>query len=474
MAGLMDFLGLGGAGAYDDLLSEEQKKRMQQQTMMTMAAKLLQAGGPSTTRTNLGQALGGAYLSGQEAYQKAGSDALTQMLTKQKIEEYKRGRQTDQMIQQFLGGGGSPAQAAAAPQPNQMGPGGVPFPVTQQPAQQQPAAQQAAGLASRAAAMADKYRQIGMALSVQDPTKANQYFTMADKLAPQVKPQGQPFTVKDPTNPGQNILVQQYSDGSIKPVTGYQPAGMSEADRLRFGLDLARFGLSKQEFDRGGYTLQQTDKGFAYVPKVPGMPVIPLMAGGMPAPDTAAPGAAQAAPGGVPGAGQQQQLKPAGAKPTADQSNAVGFSQRMERAEALLGTFADYPGTGTAIAESVPFIGGFLGRQVMSPEQQKYKQAAGDWIRAKLRKESGAAIGDKEMQQEYETYFPMPGDSQDVVRQKAEARRIATIAMQKAAGEFYEPWKPSETEAEVFKKAGQTNDFLKALQAEEERRKRTL
>lgn len=117
MAGLMDFLGLGGAGAYDDLLSEEQKKRMQQQTMMTMAAKLLQAGGPSTTRTNLGQALGGAYLSGQEAYQKAGSDALTQMLTKQKIEEYKRDQNRQQLINQMLGFGqsGSPAAQTTTP-----------------------------------------------------------------------------------------------------------------------------------------------------------------------------------------------------------------------------------------------------------------------------------------------------------------------------------------------------------------------
>jgi hypothetical protein len=88
MAGLMDIF--GGGDIYGDLLSEEQKKRMQQQTMMTMAAKLLQAGGPSTTPTNLGQAIGGAYLSGQEAYSQAGQNALTQMLTKQKIDEYKR------------------------------------------------------------------------------------------------------------------------------------------------------------------------------------------------------------------------------------------------------------------------------------------------------------------------------------------------------------------------------------------------
>jgi hypothetical protein len=45
-------------------------------------------------------------------------------------------------------------------------------------------------------------------------------------------------------------------------------------------------------------------------------------------------------------------------------------------------------------------------RKFMSPEQQKYKQAADNWIRANLRKESGAVIGADEMAAEYATYFP--------------------------------------------------------------------
>ena len=111
MAGLMDFVGgmFGGAGGYGDLLSDEQKKAMQQQTMMTMAAKLLQAGGPSTTPTNLGQALGGAFLSGQEAYGKAGQNAVQQMLVKQKIDEYQKQQKTQQAIRDILSGK-SPAQ----------------------------------------------------------------------------------------------------------------------------------------------------------------------------------------------------------------------------------------------------------------------------------------------------------------------------------------------------------------------------
>ena len=113
MAGLMDFMGgmFGGTGGYGDLLSDEQKKAMQQQTMMTMAAKLLQAGGPSTTPTNLGQALGGAFLSGQEAYGKAGQNAVQQMLVKQKIDEYKRDLEIKKNYATMFAGG--------TPNPNQ-------------------------------------------------------------------------------------------------------------------------------------------------------------------------------------------------------------------------------------------------------------------------------------------------------------------------------------------------------------------
>jgi hypothetical protein len=75
----------------------------------------------------------------------------------------------------------------------------------------------------------------------------------------------------------------------------------------------------------------------------------------------------------------------------------------------------------------------------MSPEQQKYKQAADNWIRANLRKESGAVIGADEMAAEYATYFPQPGDTPEVIAQKAEARRITTDAMKQNAGPVYRP-----------------------------------
>lgn len=105
----------GGEGdVYGDLLTEEQKRRMQQQSMLTLGAKLLQASGPSPQRVNIGQAVGGALLAGQEAYNTAGQNALTQMMTKQKIEEYRRQQALRDRWTKALGVGAA-APTSAAP-----------------------------------------------------------------------------------------------------------------------------------------------------------------------------------------------------------------------------------------------------------------------------------------------------------------------------------------------------------------------
>ena len=123
-------------------------------------------------------------------------------------------------------------------------------------------------------------------------------------------------------------------------------------------------------------------------------------------------------------------------KPTDTERATVGYLKRMEAADKLLKQYEEkgYPTVGTAMAGSIPLIGGYLQREAMTPEQQMYKQAADDWIRAKLRKESGAVISEDEMQGEYETYFPQPGDTPEVIRQKAMARKQAEEQMRAMAG----------------------------------------
>lgn len=127
----------------------------------------------------------------------------------------------------------------------------------------------------------------------------------------------------------------------------------------------------------------------------------------------------------------------AGQKPATEaERTAAGYTQRMIEATKYIDQFED---TGKASytsegARSIPKVGGAAARAVMSKEQEQYRQGQEDWVRAKLRKESGAVIGDQEMQREIETYFPMPGESPEVIQQKKASRAVAIDAMRTNAG----------------------------------------
>ncbi len=145
MQGLLNMLGGGSMMGMQDFLSPEQQRAIQQQSMMAMAAKLLQAGGPSTTRTSLGQALGGAFEAGQGAMQSGQTNAVQQMLLGQKIQESQAQQKRSEDFAKLLSGG-APTQTPAALTPEQalLAPDAGPVGPTQQRAdmtQPPPAAQ---------------------------------------------------------------------------------------------------------------------------------------------------------------------------------------------------------------------------------------------------------------------------------------------------------------------------------------------
>ena len=125
MATSFNLGGLLGVGeGLGDLLTPEQQSAIQQRGLLSAAAALLQAGGPSTTRTGLGQALGSALLAGQTGAEQAQQSALTQILTRQKVEEARREQEAAESFRRFITGGGAggseagtvtPAQALAVP-----------------------------------------------------------------------------------------------------------------------------------------------------------------------------------------------------------------------------------------------------------------------------------------------------------------------------------------------------------------------
>ena len=445
----------GGASALDEYMTPEQKAQLQNQGVMAAAMQLLAASAPSRTPVGLGQALGEAYGAGQKGYTAAQQNLLTSMTMKQKMDEAKAAKDMQSTVSTFM----------AQPAPEGVDPKEF---------------------------KAQQYMKLADVYAARNPEQASKFFDMAQKLMPvRAKVSGQPFEVTGPE--GKPILVQQNEYGDITTMEGFGPkrkvvlqnidgvmtaidesalkggekfgTGISPVeqaridsekkriemegtrlgyDRERIDLDKKRFeeiekaklgmereqlgiarqrlGLSQQEFQRGSYDRVQNEDGVFYVPKIPGMPVIPI-----------------AGPGGVPLKGS------AGGKPTESEQNAAGFAQRMERVDSIINALptAAAPGMGSAVSGAIPFVGGVVQRGIQSADTQRYQQAANDWIRAKLRKESGAAIGKDEMESEYKTYFPQVGDTPEVIAQKADARRVATEAMKISAGKSYRLFEPT-------------------------------
>tara|TARA_R110000782_G_scaffold9123_1_gene29601 strand:- start:9031 stop:10152 length:1122 start_codon:yes stop_codon:yes gene_type:complete len=110
------------------------------------------------------------------------------------------------------------------------------------------------------------------------------------------------------------------------------------------------------------------------------------------------------------------------------------FAERMENSRNTVSSLISTDFDPTQLIQYIGDNAGVLGNYTLSDQQQMFIQASHDWIRAKLRKESGAVIAKEEMQKEYATYFPMPGDSVAVMKQKAGARKIAEKGMARESG----------------------------------------
>lgn len=137
----------------------------------------------------------------------------------------------------------------------------------------------------------------------------------------------------------------------------------------------------------------------------------------------------------------QLMVNPDPAKATEGERVSANYLGRMKAAEFLLGDYV--PGVKDYAAARQVMQGGpisaSVANTVLSPEGQRYYQAAADWVRAKLRKESGAVISPQEMEQEIKTYFPVPGDTAETVAQKRAARMQAQEGMQMMGGRAVVP-----------------------------------
>ena len=235
-------------------------------------------------------------------------------------------------------------------------------------------------------------------------------------------------------------------------------SAVAENARKRLEFDQNKFNWEKAN---PGFELKEADDGSIVGVNKRTLQAFPVTIGG-----GAAPAAAPAAGGtGMPSARVPAPQAPlASATPTAGkplmgkgqamnevQSNAATFGGAMMQAQSTIdqlektGTVknAVVPGLLTGLAKLVPLgVGENLGNVIQSTfnadptgligpnaNQQRLAQAQLAFSIAYLRKTSGAAFGATEVSNTIQEYFPVIGDSDQVIAQKAAARKRAIDGM---------------------------------------------
>lgn len=132
-------------------------------------------------------------------------------------------------------------------------------------------------------------------------------------------------------------------------------------------------------------------------------------------------------------------------KPTETSDKAGNFYSRAAPASAALdAAIAGDPATGVAPylpsdADYEATLGMLAGapnwatRHIVSPEGRKFYDNAQNFMMAMLRPDTGAAFGKDEFQSYARVFIPMPGDTPEVIANKAQARATALAALQGTA-----------------------------------------
>lgn len=117
---------------------------------------------------------------------------------------------------------------------------------------------------------------------------------------------------------------------------------------------------------------------------------------------------------------------------TEGQAKANLFGTRMKEADRIINELASNGVLAPSLPQQITGGNGITGRAATAaakPEQQQVDQAQRDFINAVLRRESGAAIAREEFDNARMQYFAQPGDSEQVLAQKARNRALAIEGM---------------------------------------------
>lgn len=419
MAGLLDIFGTGGTdtlGLLGMSPADIQRNRddAQAQALYGLAARLFQGG-------NTGQSIAEGLQQGQKLYSAAMQNQLQEKLQAGQLEDVLRKRKQEQealarqaQIDRAVAGAYQPAVAAVAP-PTPTGPlSGAAFGEVGTPAQ-------AAGF---------DWQSLAPALMASPQGRK----TLTDLMAAQKAMGGETTSLAE----GAQLVRTNPLTGKVEVVAKgtekEKPIQFQDLGNVVIGIQNGKevMRLPKGRAPEGPTSLQtvETEQGvMTFNPKTG--QIAPLMVDGKPVAGK--------------GAGNLNE----------SQGAAVTYGMRMNAADSVLKPLenAGLKDTGKIRAGvsgtlgAVPLIGDALSRGSdnvfntlptilggLSEEQQQVIQARTNFITAVLRKESGASISPGEYATAEKNYFPAPGDSEKIVKQKQQARELAIKGMKIQAG----------------------------------------
>jgi len=456
MAGLLDIFGTGGSETMSLLgMSPEDiqrnRKDAQAQALYALAGRLFQGG-------NTGQSIVEGLQQGQQAYKGSMQGTLQEQMQAYQLQELKRKREAEQQglmrqqgVENLITQAYRPQTFAETPVTNLMG--------QQIAGPNQP---QAAGLGLESLAPKLQETKEGRSalteLMASNKAMAGETTTLGEgaKLI-RINPftgrqetiaEGAPKREPVPTSIAEyNLAKSQGFEGTLldfeksKKGFTYQDAGNAIIQLDASGKEVSRIPKGRAPEGPVSFQAIETDQGLmAFNPKT--MQMTPIM-------------------------GADNKAITKAGKPTEGETNAAGFASRMVAANSITSKLAtgNAPQFGEAITSVIPLIGKAIPEIIpqaiggLSPERRQYLQAANNFIRANLRKESGAAIGADEWTAEFINYFPQYNDDAQTIKQKEIFRNILTQNMVAAGGKSYKA--PSMTAPESMTDAYGLNPRLR-------------
>lgn len=250
------------------------------------------------------------------------------------------------------------------------------------------------------------------------PDFAQRWATSVDRLASQglLDPQQAEQYRRSPSP----LLLKQIIASTESPEMQFrrEESARTQANVDRsFGLQQQQFDLQRQAAEAGQIKTVKRPDGSEELVRVPARGPASRIDTGEPAAPT-------------------NPFAPSG-KMTETQSKDALYASRMMTSEKVL---REVEGVGTDWSERAKGrLGDFFGANIRGPQAQKLDQAKRDFVNAVLRRESGAVIAESEFANADKQYFPMPGDTAEVIAQKRRNRIEAIRGIAAGAGPSYRP-----------------------------------